>query len=66
MDTRNYVQLSIKTFKSYFRGSKLVNGPTLNTKNITLFGIQVNGGGKDENQQSGVSSLLLGQIKAKK
>jgi len=56
------VKLNISQFEPYYRGKVIVDGPTLNVKNITSFGIQVAGGVYETFKQSGLSSLLVNRI----
>jgi len=56
------VKLNISQFEPYYRGKVIVDGPTLNVKNITSFGIQVAGGVYETFKQSGLSSLLINRI----
>lgn len=54
--------MPISEFKPYYRGKIIDNGPTLNVRNITNFGIQVAGGVYDDFKQSGLSSLVFDHI----
>lgn len=60
-DSDTVMKMPISLFKPYYRGKK-VDGPTLNVKNITMFGIQVAGGVYDDYKQSGLSSFVVDQI----
>lgn len=54
--------MPLSEFLPYYRGKKVIDGPTLNLKNITAFGIQVAGGVYEDFKQSGLSSLVLERI----
>lgn len=54
--------MPISQFDPYYRGKIILDGPTLNVKNITSFGIQVAGGVYENVKQSGLSSLVVDQI----
>lgn len=57
--------MPLSKFEPYYRGKIIENGPVLNIKNITSFGIQVAGGVYEDFKQSGLSSLIVDQIWAK-
>ncbi|XP_060847953.1 uncharacterized protein LOC132927440 [Rhopalosiphum padi] len=61
-DSDTTVKMPISQFKPYYRGKIINDGPTLNVKNITSFGIQVAGGVYENFKQSGLSSLVVDQI----
>lgn len=61
-DSDTTVKIQISQFKPYYRGKIIIDGPTLNVKNITNFGIQVAGGVYENFKQSGLSSLVVDQI----
>lgn len=61
-DSDTIVKLPISQFYPYYRGKIILDGPTLNVKNITSFGIQVAGGVYENFKQSGLSSLVVDQI----
>lgn len=65
-DTETVVKMPISQFKPYYRGRIINDGPTLNVKNITSFGIQVAGGVYENFKQSGLSSLVVDQIRAER
>lgn len=54
--------MPISLFRPYYRGKEIIDGPKLNVKNITNFGIQVAGGVYEHFKQSGLSSLVVDQI----
>lgn len=56
------VKMPLSKFEPYYRGKLIPDGPTLNVKNITSFGIQVAGGVYENFKQSGLSSFVVDQI----
>lgn len=56
------MKIPISEFKPYYRGKIIDDGPTLNVKNITNFGIQVAGGVYENFKQMGLSSLVVDHI----
>jgi len=54
--------MPISRFEPYYRGRPIIDGPTLNAKNVTEFGIQVAGGVYEDFKQSGLSSLMVDRI----
>ncbi|VVC45098.1 NADH:ubiquinone oxidoreductase intermediate-associated protein 30,Galactose-binding domain-like [Cinara cedri] len=59
---KTFVKMPLLQFLPYYRGKEVIDGPTLNVKNITSFGIQVAGGVYENFKQSGLSSLVLDRI----
>jgi len=60
------VKMPLSQFKPYYRGKIIVDGPVLNVRNITSFGIQVAGGVYENFKQSGLSSFVVDQIWAER
>lgn len=58
------VTLPLSNFKPYFRGRIVPDAEPLDTKNITMFGLQVYGGVYMEIKQKGVSALEIETITA--
>ncbi|XP_015595121.1 uncharacterized protein LOC107267658 [Cephus cinctus] len=58
------VNIPLTDFKAYFRGQEVPNAKSLNTANITMFGLQMYAGVYLPIKQSGVSSLEIDTISA--
>lgn len=61
-NSETIVKLPLLKFEPYYRGKIIPDGPALNVKNITSFGIQVAGGVYEHFKQSGLSSFEVDQI----